>query len=62
MKKALNITMSGLIITAIIGFTIMLVGAAANEPIIIDFSVPFLITSEVFCIVSLVLALIVERR
>jgi len=62
MKKALHITLSGAIITAIIGLTIMFTGGLAEQKIIIDFSVPFLLIAEVLCLVSIALQLIINRR
>jgi hypothetical protein len=62
MKKALHITLSGAIITAIIGLTIMFTGGLAEQKIIIDFSVPFLLIAEILCIVSIALQLIINRR
>jgi hypothetical protein len=62
MKKALHITLSGAIITAIIGFTIMFTGALAEEKTIVDFSVPMLLICEVLCVVSIALQLIINRR
>jgi len=62
MKKALHITLSGAIITAIIGFTIMFTGALAEQKPILDFAVPVLLTCEVLCVVSIALQLIIERR
>jgi hypothetical protein len=62
MKKALHVTLSGAIITAIIGFTIMFTGALAEEKTITDFAVPVILICEVLCIVSIVLQLIINRR
>ena len=62
MKKALHITLSGAIITAIIGFTIMFTGALAEQKPILDSAVPVLLTCEVLCVVSIALQLIIERR
>lgn len=62
MKKALHITLSGAIISAVIGLTIMFTGAVTNERPILDFSVGFLLVAEVGCILGIVLQLIINRR
>lgn len=62
MKKALYITLSGAIISATIGLTIMLIGAATEQRPILDFGVPFILTAEVLCLTSIALQMIIERK
>lgn len=62
MKKALHITLSGAIISAVIGLTIMFTGAVTEQRPILDFSVGFLLVAEVGCILGIVLQLMLNRR
>jgi len=62
MKKALHITLSGAIITAVIGLTIMFTGAVTEQRPILDFSVGFLLTAEILCVTAIALQLIINRQ
>lgn len=62
MKKAVDITFTGAVITALLGISVIFTGIFANNEEVTKSSLNLLITSEVLCVTGIVLKLIENRR
>jgi hypothetical protein len=62
MKKAVDITFAGAIITALLGISVIFTGIFANNELVTKSSLNLLLTSEVLCVAGIVLKLIENRR